>query len=127
MVCRMNAHDHSLCPVYDSIDLLQEKWVLHIIRALLGAPHGFNELARAVGGVNTTTLAARLDRLEREGIVSKTVESTMPPRTRYALTDAGVALQGVIEAIDAWAREHMRRCQDERARAEERELEFVGH
>ena len=127
MVCRMNAHDHSLCPVYDSIDLLQEKWVLHIIRALLGAPHGFNELARAVGGVNTTTLAARLDRLEREGIVSKTVESTMPPRTRYALTDAGVALQGVIEAIDAWAREHMRRCQDERARAEERDVEFVGH
>jgi len=101
--------------------------VLHIIRALLDAPHGFNELGRAVGGVNTTTLAARLDRLEREGIVSKTVESTMPPRTRYALTEAGVALQDVIEAIDAWARQHMRRCQDERARAEERDVEFVGH
>ena len=123
----MSAHDHSLCPVYDSIDLLQEKWVLHIIRALLDAPHGFNELGRAVGGVNTTTLAARLDRLEREGIVSKKVESTMPPRTRYALTEAGVALQDVIEAIDAWARQHMRRCQDERARAEERDVEFVGH
>jgi DNA-binding HxlR family transcriptional regulator len=99
--------------VYDSIQLLQEKWVLHIIRALLGAPHGFNELARAVGGVNTTTLAARLDRLEREGILSKAIESTMPPRTRYELTDAGVALQGVIDAIDAWAREHMRRCRSE--------------
>ncbi len=118
----MNAHDHSLCPVYDSIDLLQEKWVLHIIRALLGAPHGFNELARAVGGVNTTTLAARLDRLEREGIVSKTVESTMPPRTRYALTEAGVALQGVIDAIDGWARQHMQRCQAEQARTGERDI-----
>lgn len=107
----MSAHDHSLCPVYDSIDLLQEKWVLHIIRALLEAPHGFNELGRAVGGVNTSTLATRLERLEREGIVAKTVESTMPPRTRYELTEAGVALQGVIDAIDSWARTHMRRCQ----------------
>jgi len=107
----MAAHDHAFCPVYDSIDLLQEKWVLHIIRSLLEAPHGFNELGRAVGGVNTTTLAARLERLEREGVVVKTIESTMPPRTRYELTPAGVALQGVIDAIDAWARTHMRRCQ----------------
>jgi DNA-binding HxlR family transcriptional regulator len=117
----MQAHDHSLCPVYDSIQLLQEKWVLHIIRALLSAPHGFNELARAVGGVNTTTLAARLDRLEREGIVSKAIESTMPPRTRYDLTDAGVALQDVIEAIDAWAREHMPRCHTDAVTSDESE------
>jgi DNA-binding HxlR family transcriptional regulator len=108
----MKAHDHSLCPVYDSIELLQEKWVLHIIRALLEAPHGFNELGRAVGGVNASTLATRLERLEREGIVAKTVESTMPPRTRYELTEAGVALHGVIDAIDRWARTHMRRCQE---------------
>jgi DNA-binding HxlR family transcriptional regulator len=45
--CRLplvHPHDHSLCPVYDSIQLLQEKWVLHIVRALLEGPHGFNEL-----------------------------------------------------------------------------------
>lgn len=107
---RMGTHVHAFCPVYDSIDLLQEKWVLHIIRALLTAPHGFNELARAVGGVNTTTLAARLERLEREGVIVKTVESTMPPRTRYELSDAGVALHDVIEAIERWATTHMRRC-----------------
>ena len=67
------------CPVYDSIELLQEKWVLHIVRALLEGPHGFNELGRAVGGANTTTLSQRLDHLERLGLVSKTIESTMPP------------------------------------------------
>ena len=95
------------CPVHESINLLQEKWVLHIIRALLVGPHGFNELARAVGGVNTTTLSQRLERLETIGVVSKTVESTMPPRTRYELTVAGLELSGVIGAIDAWARRHM--------------------
>ena len=106
----MTVEDHAFCPVHDSIELLQEKWVLHIVRALLDGPRGFNDLARAVGGVNTTTLSARLERLEREGVVSKTVESTMPPRTRYELTAGGVALQGVIDAIADWARAHLKRC-----------------
>lgn len=108
----MSRRDASFCPVYDSIELLQEKWVLHIVRALLAGPHGFNELARAVGGVNTTTLSHRLEHLERLGVVIKTVESTMPPRSRYELSASGTALQEVIEAIDAWARTHMRRCKE---------------
>jgi DNA-binding HxlR family transcriptional regulator len=108
----MTTDDHDACPVGESIELLQEKWVLYIIRSLLEGPRGFNELARAVGGVNTTTLAARLERLEREGIVTKTIESTMPPRTRYRLTPGGLALQEVIEAIDRWARSHLRSCRD---------------
>jgi DNA-binding HxlR family transcriptional regulator len=110
VACAMPDDEHAACPVVESIELLQEKWMLHIIRALLEAPRGFNELARAVGGVNTTTLAARLERLEREGIVTKTIESTMPPRTRYRLSPGGVELQGVIEAIDRWARTHLRSC-----------------
>lgn len=111
----MTEHDHAFCPVYDSIQLLQEKWVLHIVRALLEGPHGFNALGRAVGGVNTTTLSQRLERLERLGIVTKTVESIMPPRSRYELTDAGRALQQVIDAIDGWARTHMHRCREAEA------------
>ena len=112
-VCRarllpMSQPEHAFCPVYASIDLLQEKWTLHIVRALLVGPHGFNELGRAVGGVNTTTLTARLEHLERIGVVSKVVESTMPPRTRYSLTQAGHELQRVIDAIDGWGQKHMR-------------------
>lgn len=108
----MKAEDKEFCPVYDSIQLLQEKWVLHIVRALLDGPHGFNELSRAVGGVNTTTLSHRLERLERLGVVIKTVESTMPPRSRYELSEAGADLNVVILSIDAWARRHMQRCHE---------------
>src|SRR5512147_246111 len=100
--------DHGeFCPVYASINILQEKWTLHIIRALLAGPLGFNELGRAVGA-NPTTLTQRLDRLEREGIVSRTVQSTMPPKTSYQLTAAGVALQDVVDAIERWARAHLK-------------------
>jgi DNA-binding HxlR family transcriptional regulator len=99
--------DTSFCPVHEAIQLLQEKWTLHIVRALLGGPLGFNELARATGGCNPATLAQRLDRLEEMAIVTRTVEQVMPPRTSYRLTDCGVELQAVIDAIDKWGREHI--------------------
>lgn len=95
------------CPAYQAIGVLQEKWTLHIVSTLLAGPRGFNELGREVGGCNPSTLAQRLDRLEALGLVSKTVHSTMPPRTSYALTEAGVALEGVIQAIHAWASQHL--------------------
>lgn len=101
------AEDHAFCPVYEAINVLQEKWTLHIVRTLLDGPRGFNELSRAVGGCNPATLTQRLERLERLGIVSKTIHSTMPHRTSYALTEAGQALQQVIEAIDTWGRKYL--------------------
>lgn len=122
----MSSETGAWCPVYSSIELLQEKWVLHIARALLRGPHGFNELSRAVGGANTTTLSQRLEHLERLGIVDKTVESTMPPRTRYELTESGRELEGIIAAIDTWARSHMRRCQDHDASGAPREPHAAG-
>jgi DNA-binding HxlR family transcriptional regulator len=95
------------CPIHEAIQLLQEKWTLHIVRALLAGPLGFNELSRAVGGCNSATLKLRLDRLEGLGLVTRTVHSHMPPRTSYELTPGGEALQRVIDAIAAWSREHL--------------------
>lgn len=100
-------HDDAFCPVYASIEILQEKWSLHIIRRLLeGRSAGFNELRRAVG-CNPATLTERLAHLEELGIVTRTVHSVMPPKTSYALTPAGRALDGVIDAIAGWGRAHL--------------------
>jgi DNA-binding HxlR family transcriptional regulator len=99
----MDDVDPTFCPVFEAIQLLQEKWNLHIIRSLIGGPMGFNELGRAAGGCNPATLAQRLDRLEELGLVTRTVEQVMPPRTSYRLTAAGLELQAVISAIDCWA------------------------
>ncbi len=98
---------HDFCPIYESINLLQEKWTLHIVRSLLVGPKGFNELGRDIGGCNPTTLTQRLERLEAARIVAKSVQSTMPPRTRYSLTDAGLALQHVINAVEAWGQQNL--------------------
>jgi DNA-binding HxlR family transcriptional regulator len=93
--------------VHAAIQLLQEKWTLHIVRALLDGPMGFNELGRAVGGCNPATLKLRLDHLEELSVVTRTVQSFMPPRTSYELAPAGVDLQRVITAIDGWGRRHL--------------------
>ena len=98
--------EENFCPVHAALDLLQEKWNLHIIRALLERSYGFNELSRAVGGGNAATLSVRLEKLEARGIISRTVESVMPPRTRYDLTDAGRELHGVIDLVAAWVQRH---------------------
>jgi len=103
----MNGEER-FCPVYAAIELLQEKWTLHISRALLEAPRGFNELARAIGGCNSATLAQRLERLVELGVIEKEVTSHMPPRTRYSLTEAGHALEAVVQAIEAWGRRYLR-------------------
>jgi DNA-binding HxlR family transcriptional regulator len=99
--------ERDYCPVHEAIQILQEKWTMHIVRALLDGALGFNELGRAVGGCNPATLKIRLDHLEDLGLLRRTVHSQMPPRTSYELAPAGVALQRVIDAIDAWAREHL--------------------
>jgi hypothetical protein len=48
-------------------------------------------------------LSQRLDLLERSGVLTRTVHSTIPPKTSYELTEAGRGLSSVIEAIDAWS------------------------
>ena len=96
-----------MCPAYEAIQILQEKWVMHIIRSLLAGPKGFNELGREIGGCNPTTLAQRLERLEGLGLVNKTVCSVMPPKSSYSLTEAGTALESVISAIHIWAIDYL--------------------
>ncbi|WP_102127521.1 winged helix-turn-helix transcriptional regulator [Deinococcus planocerae] len=105
----MSTAHTGFCPVYRAIGVLQEKWVLHIVRALLDGEKGFNELARAVGGCNSATLTQRLEHLESLGLIGKRTEETQGKLARsvYTLTPAGRELQSVIDAIDTWGRAHL--------------------
>jgi DNA-binding HxlR family transcriptional regulator len=106
----MNQQPTTFCPAYRAIGVLQEKWVLHIVRALLSGNRGFNELARMVGGCNSATLTQRLEQLESLGIISKATDSEVTgklARSIYSLTHAGRELQSVIDAIDTWGRTHL--------------------
>lgn len=99
--------EHVFCPANAALSLLNERWTLHIVRALLGGKQRFNELARALG-LNPATLRERLRALEDEGVVIRTVVSSVPLNVEYALTEKGMALHGIFEALTQWGREWMR-------------------
>lgn len=90
------------CPVNAALNLLSERWTLHIVRTLLGSKKRFNEIARTLG-LNPATLRERLRALEEEEVVTRTVLSTMPPHVEYALTPKGQALNGIFEDMAHWA------------------------
>ncbi|MDH7571574.1 MAG: helix-turn-helix domain-containing protein [Armatimonadota bacterium] len=90
------------CPVAATIEILNQKWTLHIIRELLHGKRRFNELSHRLGGVNSRTLRDRLKGLEQEGIVCRRVVCAIPPWVEYELTEKGRALNHVIESITDW-------------------------
>lgn len=102
----MDQHEHSsdiFCPANAALNLLSERWTLHIVRSLLGKTKRFNEIAREIG-LNPATLRERLRALEEEGVLTRTVISLMPPNVEYTLTGKGQALNGIFEALADWAR-----------------------
>ena len=95
---------HVFCPIAATMDLLHEKWTLHIVHALLPGKKRFNEIGHVLGGVNPRTLRERLRGLEEQGVVERTVLSTIPPWVEYELTEKGRALGDVMDAMSRWAR-----------------------
>ncbi len=95
------------CPVAATMDLLNGKWTLHILRELMDGRKRFNELARAIGTVSSRTLCSRLRALEEQGILTREVKNTIPPWVEYDLTEKGRALNHVIDGVVEWATVYM--------------------
>jgi DNA-binding HxlR family transcriptional regulator len=74
---------------------------------LARSPHRFNELKREIDGISQRMLTLTLRGLERDGLVSRSVEPTVPPRVTYALTELGVSLIEPVEALGRWAFAHI--------------------
>lgn len=90
------------CPVAATMDLLNEKWTLHILHTLMSGKKRHNELQHCVGPVSSATLRDRLRSLEEEGIVERHVINTIPPWVEYELTEKGQELNQVLRSIAEW-------------------------
>lgn len=82
------------------LDLLRYKWTLPVLEVLSAGECRFSELRRCVGDAPGNVLSERLKQLQREGVVSRTVEATSPPKVTYGLTDRGEAFVAVVEELD---------------------------
>ena len=97
-----------------------DKWSVLIISVLGDGPKRFNEIKRMVGGISQRMLTLTLRGLERDGLVTRTVFPTIPPRVDYELTDLGRSLWQPVEALGSWARDHLAEIEAAKSRFDER-------
>lgn len=95
--------DPANCPVRDVLSRVGDKWSVLTVVLLQDGPRRFNELRRSIDGISQRMLTLTLRALERDGLVTRTVTPTTPPRVDYALTDLGRTLLGPITALAEWS------------------------
>src|SRR3989449_1264248 len=83
-----------------------DKWTVLVVSTLGDGPKRFNELRRALGSISQRMLTLTLRGLERDGLVTRTVFPTIPPRVDYELTKLGRTLREPLGAIADWVRTH---------------------
>src|SRR5204863_1271191 len=101
------AREPSECVVVREIlDRVGDKWSVLVIALLGEEGRRFSELRRSIEGISQRMLTLTLRQLERDGLVSRTVYATVPPRVDYALTPLGESVLEPLTAFMYWAQEH---------------------
>ncbi|MBY5837433.1 helix-turn-helix transcriptional regulator [Rhizobium leguminosarum] len=89
--------------VREILDRIADKWSLYIFVALKDGPVRFNALRRQINGISQRMLTITLRQLERDGLISRTLFPTIPPRVDYELTAIGRSLVAPVMALVTWA------------------------
>ena len=109
MAVRVVAERRTCCVYYHrAVELIGKRWSGAILAVLMDGPLHFSEIRRAVPEISDRLLSERLKELEAEGIVERRVIDGSPVRTEYSLTDKGQALEPSLDALQSWARTHLR-------------------
>lgn len=94
-------------PAREVLGRLADKWVLLILDRLKQAPVRFNRLRRDIKGISQKMLTQSLRRLERDGLVHRAVQPTMPVTVEYSLTPLGRTLTESVAILTHWAEHNM--------------------
>ena len=98
------------CPTRQLLDRIGTKWTSMAVKVLAQAAPDevrFAELQRRMPGVSQKMLSVTLRSLTRDGLITRRVEPTVPPRVHYQLTELGLSLEVALATVRAWAEEHM--------------------
>jgi DNA-binding HxlR family transcriptional regulator len=95
------------CRAREVLDRIGDKWSLYVIYLLGGGTRRFSDLRRTIDGISQRMLTVTLRGLERDGLVTRTVHPTVPPRVEYALTPMGRTLRDASRTFIEWADEHV--------------------
>ena len=93
-----------------------DKWTVLVVSVLGEGPKRFNELRRGLGSISQRMLTLTLRGLERDGLATRTVYPTIPPRVEYELTTLGRSLLVPVSGLGLWARQNRAAIQTARLR-----------
>jgi DNA-binding HxlR family transcriptional regulator len=100
--------DHGVCTLLsETLARIGDKWTVLVVEQLSAEGRGpmrFNEIRRSIDGISQRMLTLTLRALERDGLVTRTVHPTIPPRVEYELTELGRSLRRPLVAVAEWAR-----------------------
>lgn len=100
-------HNADACPaVREVLNRVGDKWSVLIVGLLGAGPKRFSELRRAIEGISQRMLTLTLRGLERDGLITRTVEASIPPKVEYELTKLGRTLLVPVDALAQWAIAH---------------------
>jgi DNA-binding HxlR family transcriptional regulator len=89
--------------VTEILSRVGDKWSVQVVVQMGEGPKRFNELRRSVTGISQRMLTLTLRGLERDGLVTRTVYPTIPPRVDYQLTGLGCSLLKTVRGLGEWA------------------------
>src|SRR6188472_4354768 len=92
--------------VSEVLSRVGDKWTILVVSELGNGPKRFNEIRRALGSISQRMLTLTLRGLERDGLVTRTVFPTIPPRVDYELTKLGHSLLEPVSSLSLWARQN---------------------
>jgi DNA-binding HxlR family transcriptional regulator len=96
----------ALAPVRDALYVLNGKWKLVIMIAMLQGNRHFGQIRQAVGKISAKVLSSELKELEMNGFLVRKVHNSFPVRTEYLLTDYSTTLGPVILELQKWGLMH---------------------
>lgn len=102
-----NLHEPGDCrAISEVLARVGDKWTVLVVSTLGGGPKRFNELRKALGSISQRMLTLTLRALERDGLVTRTVYPTIPPRVEYELTRLGCSLLVPVNELSNWVRKN---------------------
>lgn len=94
------------CPINEVLDHVAGKWSVGVLVAAAQGPVRFTELERAIDGISRRMLTLTLRKLERDGLLVRTVYPTVPPKVEYTLTEMARELHRTLADLTSWAERH---------------------
>ena len=100
LTAHLQKYGMKCCPIDNSIKMIGKKFTLHILRnMILLKQKRFSQFLGSIEGISTKTLSIRLREMEKEGLITRTVISTIPVQIEYSLTNKGKMFEPILKLL----------------------------